>query len=102
MVADYFTKPLQGAIFRTLRDMIMGNSDIPLPSETDSTTVKENSILTTPSKQESRSVLRLGTDGLSDTKNADVGQTVKWTKDTKNGSDVGSLRDTNGTLSMVS
>ena len=102
MVADYFTKPLQGALFRTLRDMIMGNSDIPLPSETDSTTVKENGILTTPSEQESRSVLRLGTDGLSDTKNADVEQTVKWTKDTKNGSDVGSLCDTNVTLSMVS
>ncbi len=82
--------------------MIMGNSDIPLPSETDSTTVKENGVPTTPSKQEPRSVLRLGTDGLSDTKIVDVEQTVKWTKDTKNGSDVGSLCDTNVTLSMVS
>jgi hypothetical protein len=35
MIADYFTKALQGALFRKLRDMIMGNTDIPLPSEVD-------------------------------------------------------------------
>ena len=26
MVADYFTKPLQGALFKNLRDMIMGHT----------------------------------------------------------------------------
>ena len=26
MVADYFTKPLQGALFKKLRDMIMGHT----------------------------------------------------------------------------
>jgi hypothetical protein len=89
MVADYFTKPLQGVMFRTLRDMIMGNSDIPLPSETDSTKVKMNGVPATPSKQEPRSVLGLGTDRLSDTKNVDVGQTVRWAKGTKKGRDIG-------------
>ena len=34
MVADYFTKPLQGILFRQLRDMIMGSAPIPLPSNT--------------------------------------------------------------------
>ena len=33
MIADYFTKALQGATFRRLRDMIMGNTEIPLPSD---------------------------------------------------------------------
>jgi hypothetical protein len=28
MIADYFTKPLQGLLFRRLRAMIMGNTDI--------------------------------------------------------------------------
>jgi hypothetical protein len=28
MIADYFTKPLQGIIFQKLWDMIMGNTDI--------------------------------------------------------------------------
>jgi hypothetical protein len=32
MIADYFTKALQGALFSELLDMIMGNTDIPLPS----------------------------------------------------------------------
>jgi hypothetical protein len=94
MVADYFTKPLQGVVFRTLRDMIMGNSDIPLPSKTDSTTVKENGVPTTPPKQEPRSVLGLGTDRLSDIEIIDAGHTVRWGKGTKNGRDVGPLRET--------
>ena len=34
MIADYFTKPLQGVIFRELRDMIMGNTDIALYLQT--------------------------------------------------------------------
>ena len=84
MVADYFTKPLQGVLFRTMRDMIMGKSEIPLPSDkTDSNTVKTNSVPVTPPKQEPRSVLRNGTDGLTHTKNVDVGQTVRWAKGTK-------------------
>ena len=33
MVADYFTKPLQVVTFRNLRNMIMGNTLIPLPSD---------------------------------------------------------------------
>ncbi len=33
MVADYFTKALQGMIFRKLRDMIMGNKTIALPTD---------------------------------------------------------------------
>jgi hypothetical protein len=32
MTADYFTKRLQGLIFRQLRDMIMGNTEIALPA----------------------------------------------------------------------
>jgi hypothetical protein len=28
MLADFFTKPLQGSLFRTLRDVIMGYKDI--------------------------------------------------------------------------
>ena len=34
MIAAYFTKPLQGVLFRQLRDMIMGNVDIALPTDT--------------------------------------------------------------------
>jgi hypothetical protein len=33
MIADYFTKALQGAMFKKLRDMIMGKTDIPLPTD---------------------------------------------------------------------
>ena len=32
MMADYFTKPLQGALFRKLRDWIMGVAPIDLPA----------------------------------------------------------------------
>jgi hypothetical protein len=54
MIADYFTKPLQGALFWRLRDMIMGNVDIPLP-ETD---VVPSSGIPVQTKPESRSVLK--------------------------------------------
>jgi hypothetical protein len=54
MLADYFTKPLQGLIFRQLRDMIMGNTDIPLPK---STVDKTNGIPMAQTPPESRSVL---------------------------------------------
>jgi hypothetical protein len=59
MIADYFTKPLQGALFWKLRDMIMGNTDIPLPSDV-STDVRDPSvgIPVGPTLQESRSVLK--------------------------------------------
>ena len=30
MVADYFTKPLQGKLFKQLRDQIMGKTEIPI------------------------------------------------------------------------
>jgi hypothetical protein len=57
MVADYFTKPLQEMIFQTLRDMIMGNTDIDLPSDTINGTDKTNGIPTISTSQEPRSVL---------------------------------------------
>jgi hypothetical protein len=57
MIADYFTKPLQGLLFRQLRNMIMGNIDIVLPSEPD-TVDKTLRIPAVLSPQESRSVLR--------------------------------------------
>jgi hypothetical protein len=57
MVADYFTKPLQGTIFQQLRNMIMGNTDIALPTNTPSMTAQTSMILVVPTQQESRSVL---------------------------------------------
>ena len=61
MLADYFTKPLQGLIFRELRDMIMGNTAIVLPS---SLAVPKAGVIPAVSPpQESRSVLRKESDG---------------------------------------
>jgi hypothetical protein len=58
MIADYFTKPLQGLIFRQLRDMIMGNTAIALPTIQVSTTADRTSGIPAGStQQESRSVL---------------------------------------------
>jgi hypothetical protein len=58
MIADYFTKPLQGLIFRKLREMIMGNTDIALPTEQASVTIYQSKgIPAVPTQQESRSVL---------------------------------------------
>jgi hypothetical protein len=51
MLADYFTKPQQGLLFRTMRDMIMGNTDIALPTDKTigipvvSTTLESRSVL---------------------------------------------------------
>jgi hypothetical protein len=57
MIADYFTKPLQGALFWKLRDMVMGNTDIPLPSdESPSVPIPSKGIPKGPTLQESRSV----------------------------------------------
>jgi hypothetical protein len=42
MIADYFTKPLQGLIFQQLRDMIMGNTDTALPTEQGSVTMNQS------------------------------------------------------------
>jgi hypothetical protein len=59
MIADYFTKPLQGVLFRKLRDMILGKTDIPLPSDTPTkTAVSTNGIPAVSTPQESRSVLK--------------------------------------------
>jgi hypothetical protein len=59
MVADYFTKALQGAIFRKLRDMIMGNTEIALPTDVIGPTAdKTNGIPVVSTQQESRSVLK--------------------------------------------
>ena len=60
MVADYFTKPLQGLIFRQLRAMIMGNVDIVLPTNTvlnNNITDPMHGIPDVSTKQEFRSVL---------------------------------------------
>jgi hypothetical protein len=57
MIVDYFTKPLQGLLFRQLRDMIMGNTDIALPTDTVSRTADQTSgIPVVSTEQESRSV----------------------------------------------
>jgi hypothetical protein len=58
MIADYFTKPLQGLLFRQLRDMIMGNTDIALPTGSkDDAGDKTVGIPAATAQQESRSVL---------------------------------------------
>jgi hypothetical protein len=59
MIADYFTKALQGALFVKLRNMIMGNTDIPLPSNTSSVVADPSiGIPDGSTLQESRSVLK--------------------------------------------
>jgi hypothetical protein len=55
LIADYFTKPLQGMIFRKLRDMIMGNTDIVLPTNEPDNEPIGIPMVATP--RESRSVL---------------------------------------------
>jgi hypothetical protein len=58
MVADYFTKPQQGLLFRQMRDMIMGNIDIPLPTDkVISASEKTSGIPIVSIPLESRSVL---------------------------------------------
>jgi hypothetical protein len=58
MIGDYFTKPLQGLIFRQLRDMIMGNTYIALPTDqVSSDTDQTSGIPAVAAQQESRSVL---------------------------------------------
>ena len=56
---DYFTKPQQGKLFKQMRDMIMGNIDIALPTDTVSSSAsdKASGIPTTTTPLESRSVL---------------------------------------------
>jgi hypothetical protein len=59
MIADYFTKALQGETFSKLRNMIMGNTDIALPTG-DSRSKPDPSIgiPNEPTHPESRSVLK--------------------------------------------
>jgi hypothetical protein len=58
MIADYFTKTLQGLIFRQLWDMIMGNTDIALSTDqVSSDTYQTSRIPAVAAQQESRSVL---------------------------------------------
>jgi hypothetical protein len=65
MIADYFTKALQGALFWKLRDMIMGNIDIALPSDMIDEIIDPSiGIQDGPSHQESRSVLKVKTTGV--------------------------------------
>jgi hypothetical protein len=59
MIADYFTKALQGALFSELRDMIMGNTDIPLPPPTNKRVSDPSvGIPVVTTNPESRSVLK--------------------------------------------
>ncbi len=59
MIANYFTKALQGALFWKLRDMIIGNTDIALPTdEIENTTDPSIGIPDGSTLQESRSVLK--------------------------------------------
>ncbi len=59
MLADYFTKPLQGILFWKLRDMIMGNIDIALPGDlTDNVSGPSVGIPVVTKQLESRSVLK--------------------------------------------
>ena len=59
IIADYFTKPLQGALFWKLRDMIMGNTDIVLPNDQPkNAAVPSIGIPDGLTQQESRSVLK--------------------------------------------
>jgi hypothetical protein len=63
MIADYFTKPLQGLLFRQLRDMIMGNTDIAIPTDTLGNIVDSSFVIPDVTKQqEPRSVLDGGID----------------------------------------
>ena len=41
MLADYFTKPQQGLLFRQMRDMIMGNTEIALPTDKKASTTDQ-------------------------------------------------------------
>jgi hypothetical protein len=59
MLADYFTKPLQGALFRKLRDMSMGNTVIELPTDKIGADIPGGIPVPSPD-QESRSVLDIG------------------------------------------
>ena len=40
MIADYFTKPLQGLLFTKIRDIIMGNAPFPMEERVGSSTGK--------------------------------------------------------------
>jgi hypothetical protein len=58
MITDYFTKPLQGLIFRKLRDMVTGNTEIAILTDTvSSTTGQTSGIPAVSTQQESTSVL---------------------------------------------
>ena len=86
MIADYFTKPLQGQLFRQLRDMIMGNTEMALPTDTIESTSVENGIPAELTPQESRSVLRIkkATDALTDVVTpTDVGRNASKARRTK-------------------
>jgi hypothetical protein len=58
MIAYYFIKPTQGLIFLQLWDMIMGNTDIALPTDQVSSDTDQTSrIPAVAAQQDSRSVL---------------------------------------------
>jgi hypothetical protein len=59
IIADYFAKALQSALFWKLCDMIMGNTVIPLPSDVVKSVLDPSiGIPDGPTQQESRSVLK--------------------------------------------
>jgi hypothetical protein len=58
MLADYFTKPQQGMLFQQMRNMILGKTEIALPTDTPtSVTDLQYGIPAVSTPQESRSVL---------------------------------------------
>jgi hypothetical protein len=61
MIADFFTKPLQGSVFRTLRDVIMGQKHI---SVLDS--IEDNSIMKSSSPNEERVEKRISHESFMD------------------------------------
>jgi hypothetical protein len=90
MLADYFTKPQQGLLFRQMRDMIMGNIDIALPTDkTVSTTDQSNGIPVGTAPLESRSVLRNKdvTDVLTDRPSTPTTTNDEHSSELKNTSD---------------
>jgi hypothetical protein len=89
MVADSFTKPLQGVIFRQLWDIIMGNTTIKLPLDIISNTNdKASGIPAVSTQQKSRSVLEIENEIMESPHSPTVSSTYVRTQPEKNRSGV--------------